>query len=139
MNIGAVLAGFVLILILSVATDTLLENTGIFPTIEEQKKVGFNVLWMNILAISYRFVYGVLGGYCTARLSISRPMRNVVVLGLVGTVVAIIGNVVVSQIPEMANILPLWFSIALVIIAFPSVWLGAKIQQIQNRQLDKIN
>ena len=90
---------------------------------------------MNIIAIVYRIAFTILGGYLTAKLSASKPMRNVTILGIAGTIIAIIGNMVVSQIPEMANVLPVWFSVALVLIAYPSVWTGGKIAT--TRQSDK--
>ena len=130
-NIGAVIAGFLLTLILTRGMDILLESIGFFPTVEEQQKYGFNILWMNIVAIAYRIAFTILGGYVTVKLSANRPMRNVNILGIVGTIVAIIGNIVVSQIPEMANVLPLWFSVALVLIAYPSVWTGGKLTTIR--------
>lgn len=126
-NTGAIIAGFVLSFILTRGMDILLEATGIFPSVEEQKRVGFNILWMNLVAIIYRFVFAAIGGYLTAKLSVSKRMRNVIILGVAGTCIAIIANVAISQIPEMANVLPLWFSVALVITAFPSVWIGGKI------------
>lgn len=133
-NIGAVLAGFLLTLILTRGTDILLENTGVFPTVEEQQKYGFNILWMNIVAILYRIIFTMFGGYLTAKLSASKPMRNVNILGIIGTIIAIIGNIVVSQIPEMADVLPLWFSIALVLIAYPSVRTGGKLATIKRSE-----
>ena len=133
-NIGAILLGFLITLILTRGTDILLENIGVFPTVEEQKKYGFNILWMNIVAILYRIIFTMVGGYLTAKLSAGNPMRNVNILGIIGTSIAIIGNVVVSQIPEMANVLPLWFSIALVIIAYPSVWIGGKLATIKKAE-----
>ena len=126
-SIGAVLAGFILTLILTRGLDILLESTGIFPSVEEQQKHGFNILWMNILAIIYRVVFTIIGGYVTAKLAPSKPMKHVLILGIIGTIIAIIGNIVVANIPEMANVLPLWFSIALVITAFPSIWIGGKL------------
>jgi hypothetical protein len=115
----AIVAGFILSLLLTRGTDILLETTGIFPTVEEQQKNGFSILWMNFVAILYRIVFTVFGGYVTARSSSTKPMRNVTILGIVSTIIAIVGNIVVSQIPEMANVLPLWFSVALVLIAYP--------------------
>jgi len=126
-NIGAVIAGFVITLILTRGMDILLESIQVFPTVEEQQKYGFNILWMNIVAIVYRVTFTILGGYLTAKLSASRPMRNVNILGIAGTIIAIIGNIVVSQIPEMANVLPIWFSVMLVLIAYPSVWAGGRL------------
>ncbi len=126
-NTGAVVAGFLLTLLLTRGTDILLESIGVFPTVEAQQKYGFTSLWMNCVAILYRIIFTILGGYLTAKLSASKPIRNVTALGIVGTAIAIIGNIVVSQIPEMANVLPVWFSIALVVIAYPSVWIGGKL------------
>jgi hypothetical protein len=126
-HIGAVLAGFIVTLVLTRGMDILLESIGVFPTVEEQQKYGFNILWMNVVAILYRIIFTILGGYLVAKLSPSKLMRNVNILGVVGVIVAVIGNIIVSQIPKMANVLPVWFSIALVLIAFPSVWLGGKL------------
>ncbi|MES2681486.1 MAG: hypothetical protein V4635_16435 [Bacteroidota bacterium] len=126
-NISAVILGFSITLVLTRGTDILLENTGIFPTVEQQQKFGFNILWMNLVAISYRIVFTIAGGFITVKLSASKPIRNIMILGITGTMIAIAGNLVVSQIPEMADVLPLWFSIALVIIAYPSVWIGGRL------------
>ncbi|HEY0677701.1 MAG TPA: hypothetical protein VGD17_05415 [Chitinophagaceae bacterium] len=125
-NIGAIIAGFLVTLFLTRGMDILLETIGVFPSVEEQKKNGFNVLWMNIVALLYRFGFAIIGGYITARLSANKPMKNVNILAIFGTIIAIAANIAISQIPEMANVLPLWFSVALVVIAFPSVWLGGR-------------
>jgi hypothetical protein len=55
----AVAAGFVLPLILSRSADILLESTGLFPTVAQQRADGFDVLWMNLLALCYRMAFGV--------------------------------------------------------------------------------
>ena len=133
-NIASVAVGFISTLILTIGMDTLLENTGVFPPVEEQLRVGFNILWMNIVAIIYRIAFSIIGGYLTAKLSANRPMRNVIILGFAGTIFAIAGNIVGSQIPEMANVLPLWFSIALVLIVYPSVWTGGKLAKIKQNE-----
>lgn len=124
---GIVLAGFILTLVLTMGTDTVLENTGIFPTVAYQQQFGFNVLWMNLLAIFYRVIYTILGGYITAKLAPNKPMRHVIALGILGTVIAIVGNIAVSMIPATKNVLPLWFMVALVLMAFPGVWYGGKL------------
>jgi hypothetical protein len=126
-NALAIAAGFIATLILTRGTDIFLESVGIFPTVREQQQYGFNVLWMNILALFYRVVYTTIGGYLTAKTSDSHHMRNVRILGIIGTIVALIGNIVVSQIPEMANVLPVWFSVVLVIIAYPFAILGGRL------------
>ncbi len=134
-SIFAVLVGFIVIFILSLGTDTILENAGIFPSIAEQQKYSFNILWMDLLALFYRVVYTILGGYITAKLAPNKPMRHVIILGVFGTVVAIVGNIVGSMIPATKDVLPLWFMVALVLMQYPGVWIGGKlaIKQIKSK------
>ena len=122
----AVAAGFVLPLILSRSVDILLESTGVFPTVAQQQADGFDVLWMNILALCYRMAFGVLGGYVTAAVAPNRPARHVHLLAIIATAVAVISNIAVATIPATANVLPAWFAVALVLIAYPSTWLGGR-------------
>jgi hypothetical protein len=112
---------------LSRSVDVLLESTGVFPTVAQQQADGFDVLWMNILALCYRMAFGVLGGYVTAAVAPNRPARHVHILGLIATAVAVIANVAVAMTPATANVLPAWFSVALVLIAYPTAWLGGRL------------
>jgi len=134
-SIVAVGAGFVTSTILSMGTDTIFENTGIFPTIAEQQKVGFDILWMNILALIYRIAFTVVGGYVTSKLAPDNVLRHASILGVIATVIAIIGNVAVAMIPATANVLPLWFSIVLVIIPYPFTRLGGKLYASKSKKL----
>jgi hypothetical protein len=122
----AVAAGFVLALFLSRSVDVLLERTGVFPTVAQQQADGFGVLWMNVVALCYRMAFGVLGGYVTAALAPNRPARHVHLLAIIATAVAVISNLAVATIPATANVLPAWFAVALVLIAYPSTWLGGR-------------
>ena len=107
----AVAAGFVLAPFLSRSVDVLLERTGVFPTVAQQQADGFDVLWMNVVALCYR----------------NRPARHVHILGLIATAVAAIANVAVAMTPATANVLPAWFSVALVLMAYPTAWLGGRL------------
>lgn len=126
-RICAIAAGFVLAALLSRGTDLLFEGTGVFPPVTEQQKSGFSVFWMNALALSYRICFAALGGVVTAVMSPDCPMRHVHVLGIISVVVSIIANIAVAMIPATVNVLPLWFSIAMVLTAYPSVWLGGRL------------
>jgi hypothetical protein len=83
---GAVLAGLASIVILATAVDTVLEQIGVFPSIAEQRRNGFDVGWMLALALTYRFAFAIIGGYVTAALAPSRPTRHVTVLMIIGFV-----------------------------------------------------
>ena len=114
-SIGAVLAGFIVVVLLSVGTDWVLETIGIFPPLSEQ---GLYVTWMLGLALFYRTLYTILGGYVTAKLAPINPTRHVVILGILGTLGGLAGVV------AGWNLSAHWYPIALAVLAFPSVWLG---------------
>lgn len=116
-SIGAVVAGFIVVAALSMITDAILESAGIFPP----PGAGFYVPWMLSLALVYRCIYTVAGGYVTARLAPGRPMRHVIILGSIGTVAAIAGTI------AGWNLSAHWYPIALVITAIPCTWLGGKL------------
>ncbi|MEO5777298.1 MAG: hypothetical protein ABIQ27_10345 [Flavobacterium sp.] len=126
-SIGAIAAGFFLTLILTIGLDILLESTGIFTSTKEQQIQGLNTPWFYIIAISYRVIFTIIGGYITAKLAPTKPMKHVLILGIIGTVLALIGNIVGQYIPQTKNALPLWFAIALVVTALPSVWIGGRL------------
>lgn len=121
-SIGAVLAGLAAILVLSNGTDTVLEATGVFPPAAEQRDSGFTTWWMVLLALTYRVVYMVVGGYATAALAPHKPLRHATALGMIGVVLGILGAVAAW------GIAPTWFSTLLVLLGLPSVWLGGKLR-----------
>jgi hypothetical protein len=116
-SIGAVLAGFFTVFVLSVVTDMVLEALHIFPPHGE----GLFITWMLVLALVYRCAYTVLGGYVTARLAPEYPVRHAVILGCIGTVAAIAGTIIGWNLSQH------WYPIALVITAVPCTWLGGKL------------
>lgn len=117
-KIGAVLAGFITVVILSTVTDLILENVGVFPPPTN----GLFVTWILLLAFAYRSVYTVLGGYVTAWLAPEKPTQLVTILGVIGTIAGI-GGIVAGW-----NLSAHWYPIALAVTAFPLVWLGGKLK-----------
>ena len=77
---------------------------------------------MLILALAYRCVYTIAGGYVTAMMAPNRPMRHAIILGIVGIVAGTIGVVIAWDLS------PHWYPIALVITALPCTWLGGKLK-----------
>jgi hypothetical protein len=119
-SIGSVFAGFVTVVILSVGTDLVLETSHIFPPQSDPKAY---LTWMLVLALAYRSLYTVAGGYVTAKLAPDRPMRHAIILGFVGIAAGTLG-VIVSW-----NFSPdHWYPISLVIGAMPCTWLGGKLK-----------
>jgi hypothetical protein len=121
-SIAAVFAGLVAVFILSLGTDVVMHATGIFPP-WFQPMAG--ALFM--LALAYRIVYGVAGGYIAARLAPDRPMAHALALGVVGLALSIAGAVGTwNRGPEFG---PKWYPLALVATALPCAWLGGKLRR----------
>ena len=115
-SVGAVVAGFVAVFVLSVGTDQVLHVLKIYPPWGEPMA---GVLFA--VATAYRIVYTLLGGYITARLAPHAPVRHALILGLIGIVPGILGVIVNIAKPELG---PLWYPIAVAVTGPPCAWLG---------------
>lgn len=115
-SVLAVFAGFLTIAVLSTLTDMVMHMTGVYPP----NGAPMFEPGLNALALSYRIVFTVLGGYVTARLAPSKPGVHVLVLAGTGLGLGVLG-VFASM---SANLGPIWLPIALVVTAVPCVWLG---------------
>ena len=113
----AVLAGFVATAVVSVGTDQVLHMLRVYPPWgQPMEEPG-----LNLLALSYRIVYTIGGGYIAARLAPRNPMRHALALGVVGLVPSIAGVIVAITAVHLG---PIWYPIAIVLTAMPCVWLG---------------
>ena len=123
-SIGAVLAGMVAGIILTLGTDIVLHAVGVFPP------WGLPVSEAPLLlATAYRAVYGVASSYITARLAPDRPMQHALAGGAVGFVVSIVGAVVTwNRGPAFG---PHWYPLALIVTAMPCAWAGGRLRQWQ--------
>ncbi|MBO6901486.1 MAG: hypothetical protein JJ864_09070 [Rhizobiaceae bacterium] len=77
----------------------------------------------NLLALSYRVVFGVLSGYIAARLAPYAPLRHAIILGVVGVILSLLGLFAATQ----ADLGPIWYPALLVIVALPCAWVGGKL------------
>lgn len=120
-SVMAVVAGFLAVAVLSLVTDQVFHMLAVYPPWGQP-------MWDagdNALALAYRSVYTVVGGYVTARLAPRNAMRHVLVLGAAGFLAALAGAL--ATIPMELG--PDWYPIALAVTAFPLVWLGGVLQQ----------
>lgn len=121
-SVGAVLAGLILIFVLSMATDELLHATGAMSRGPLPMR-GAEGLILGLLA--YRLLYSIAGCYLTARLAPSHPMRHALALGVIGLVFSIMGALMNSQ----QSLGPAWYPWMLVLLALPCAWLGGKLAE----------
>jgi hypothetical protein len=116
-SISAVIGGFASVAILSVATDAVLEGAGILPTVANSATY---VTWMLALALFYRSVFTVLGGYVTARLAPTNPRKHVYALMIIGGIGGVAGAVSGWSLGNH------WYPVALAVTGPLFVWLGGK-------------
>jgi hypothetical protein len=119
-SIGAVVAGFFTVAGLSLATDQLLHVVNVYP----QWGQPMYETGLNLLALSYRIVYTLLGGFITARLAPRAPMRHVMILALIGVVAGTAGAIIAIT---QADLGPSWYPIAIAVTACPCTWLGGRL------------
>ena len=121
-SIGAVLAGIIVGIILTLVTDELLHLAGVFPPWGEPAGDG-----PLVLATIYRAIYNVAGSYLTARLAPDQPMQHALVGGVVGLVACTVGAVATWN--RGAAFGPHWYPVALIVIAMPCAWFGGVLQR----------
>jgi hypothetical protein len=117
-SVWSVVAGFLIVVFLSIGTDAVLRARGIFPPLGKGMTDG-----LFILATAYRTLYAVAGSYLTARLAPSNPMKHSMIGAAIGFVLATAGAVVIWN----RDLGPHWYPVALVLTAFPTAWIGAQI------------
>jgi hypothetical protein len=127
----AVVAGFGSFAVLSLVTDQLLHVLEVYPPWGEP----MHDPGLNLLALSYRIIYTIVGGYLTAKLAPKAPMRHVLVVGIAGLIAGSAGALAAIT---MADLGPDWYPIALAITAFPCVWFGGVLYGIRHGQLEHV-
>ena len=119
-SLGALFAGFVVVVVLSLGTDVALHGTGVFPPWGQPMSDG-----LFLLATAYRTVFAISGSYLTARLAPSRPMGHALLGGVIGLVLSTAGAVATwDRGPEFG---PHWYPLALVVTALPCAWVGGRL------------
>ena len=119
---GAIVLGFVAVVVLSLGTDEVLHLLKVYPPWGQPM---FEPR-LNLLALSYRMVYSVIGSYIAARFAPRNPMRHAMILGAIGFVLSIPGAIIITT---HADLGPAWYPIALAVAALPCAWLGGALYQ----------
>lgn len=113
------LAGFITVAVLSVATDFILEALGVFPPPSDQ---GLFITWMLALALAYRSLYAVVGGYVTAWLAPNNPAKHVIALAVLGFIGGAAG------VAAGWNLSDHWYPIAIALTGPAFVWFGGRLK-----------
>jgi hypothetical protein len=114
-SVLAVLAGMIAVVVLSEGIDFAVVKLGLLSFSGPDLTIPFAI------ATIYRSIAAVMGGYVTARLAPGAPMKHAIILGAIGTALALAGVIANLSAPN------LWYPIALVITALPCSWLGGRL------------
>ena len=117
-SVAAIVTGFLVVVLLSLGMDQILHMLNVYPPWGQP-------MWEpgdNLLALGYRSVFTVLGGYVTARLAPSNPMRHVLMLAAIGLAVGVVAAI--GTIPMKLG--PAWYPIALALTGPAFTWLGGR-------------
>ena len=122
-SVWAVVAGVLVIIVVTTLVDILLHVTGVFPPMGQPIDDA-----LALLATSYRIVIGVGGAWHTARLAPDKAMKHAMILGYVGVVLALVGVVATWNL----GLGPRWYPISLAVLAIPQCWAGGRIYEMQS-------
>ena len=114
----AVLAGVLFIVIVTTVVDVVLHVARVFPPMDQPITDP-----LALLATAYRAVISVAGAWLTARLAPNKPMKHALLLGVVGTILGLVGVALTWN----AGLGPRWYPVALAVLAIPQCWLGGKL------------
>jgi hypothetical protein len=120
-SILAVFAGFLFIILVTTLVDVVLHATGVYPPMNQPINDA-----LALLATSYRIVISVAGAWLTARLAPNNPITHAMILGVVGTILGLVGVVATWNL----GLGPRWYAIALAVLAIPQCWAGGKIYEL---------
>jgi hypothetical protein len=122
-SIWALVAGFIVVVILSIGTDAVLHALHVFPALGQRMSDE-----LFLIATIYRTVYAIVGSYITARMAPNRPMGHALIGGTIGMILGTIGAAVTWNRAELG---PHWYPVALVVTALPCAWIGGKIRELE--------
>jgi hypothetical protein len=118
----ALFAGLVVVIVLTTLVDFVMHASGAFPPPGSSMSP---VQWMTALA--YRLVISIFGCWLAARLAPTRPMLHALILGGLGTAIAIAGAIMTWN--SGPGFGPRWYPIALVVTALPCAWIGGRFRE----------
>jgi len=121
-SVWAVIAGLLVIIIVTTVVDFLLHAAHVYPSGNQPINDA-----LAALATAYRVIISVAGAYLTASLAPDHPVRHAMILGCVGVVLGLVGVVATWNL----GLGPRWYPIALVVLAIPECWAGAKVCEMR--------
>lgn len=119
-SLAAVLVGWIIGIELTRLTGHFMYKLGLFQPWFPYMSNG-QFVW----AILYRMVFLIFGSYLTARLAPEKPRKHAEVLGVLATIVTMLGTMLNwNRFPPPG---PHWYMVVEVLMNIPCAWAGAKL------------
>jgi hypothetical protein len=122
-SIFALVAGVVFVIVVTTIIDIVLHFVGYYPPLglpmDDRQ---------SLVATAYRVVISIAGAWIAARLAPAKPMKHVMILGILGTILGLVGVIATWN----RGLGPRWYAIALAVLAIPQSWVGGRLYQAQS-------
>ncbi len=122
----AVFVGVLFVIVVTTLVDMALHAVGFYPSSDQPLSDS-----LAVVATAYRIIISIAGAWITARLAPQDPVKHALILGVVGTVLGLVGVVATWNL----GMGPRWYPIALAVLAIPQCWAGGKLFAMQANKL----
>ena len=123
-SITALIAGFVVNVVLSLGTDFAMHGIGLLPALGHAMNDR-----QSAMACAYRTLYGVISSYVVARMAPYAPLEHALVGAGIGMLLATAGAIATWN----QALGPHWYPLSLIVLALPTGWVGGKLRVVQMR------
>jgi MFS family permease len=114
-SVWAIVAAILFGVVVTTMVDIVLHLVGYYPPLGEPMDDR-----QSLVATAYRIVIGIAGAWIAARLAPAKPMKHVLILGILGTIVCLAGLAATWN----RGLGPHWYPIALAVLSIPQSLVG---------------
>jgi MFS family permease len=114
-SVWAIVAAILFGVVVTTMVDIVLHLVGYYPPLGEPMDDR-----QSLVATAYRIVIGIAGAWIAARLAPAKPMKHVLILGILGAIVCLAGLAATWN----RGLGPHWYPIALAVLSIPQSLVG---------------
>jgi hypothetical protein len=123
-SVVSVAAGFFTVMVLGAAADVVLAQVSPNAFDAQGHAHAESTLFIKL---AYETLFALLAGYITARIAVRKPFVHVLVMATV----VLVGRAFIAI--ATWDVLPLWFSLGVLVLIIPAALVGAKLSELRAR------